>query len=169
MAGDTLLGFDTPSQPLLAITAVTNIHNDYRKIQQYVQDQNNQLILCHRSSLASVARPVHLSVNTELYLAAFKVHSKNPFDFHGNRSIRNRVFLGLPLQLFSAGAYSKTEFIFKYEWRTISVCTLHLTDSTESAALFVAVTLVSQSADEMSSLHYPLTSKSEGVHGTARQ
>lgn len=63
-AADALSGFDTPSQLLPAITAVMNIHNYYNKeIQQHVQDQNNKLTLCHRSSLASVARPLHLSVN----------------------------------------------------------------------------------------------------------
>lgn len=62
-AADALSGFDTPSQLLPAITAVMNIHNYYKEIQQHVQDQNNKLTLCHRSSLASVARPLHLSVN----------------------------------------------------------------------------------------------------------
>lgn len=63
-ATDALSGFDTPSQLLPAITAVTNMHNYYNKeIQQHVQDQNNKLMLCHGTSLASVARPFHLSVN----------------------------------------------------------------------------------------------------------
>lgn len=63
-AADALSGFDTPSQLLPAITAVTNIHNYYNKeIERHVQDQNNKLLLCHRSSLASVARALHLSVN----------------------------------------------------------------------------------------------------------
>lgn len=63
-ATDALSGFDTPSQLLPAITAVTNMHNYYNKeIQQHVQDQNNKLMLCRGTSLASVARPFHLSVN----------------------------------------------------------------------------------------------------------
>lgn len=92
-----------------------SIDNYYNKeIQQHVQDQNNKLLLCHRSSLAPVAKPLHLSVNKQL-CPAFKIHVKNPFDFHGNRSLRKDLFLALTLQLFSAGAYSKTEFIFKCE------------------------------------------------------
>lgn len=98
-----LSGFDTPSQLLPAITAVTNMHNYYNEeIQQHVQDQNNKLTFCHRSSLDSVATSFHLSVNKQLNPAAFKVRGKTPFDFHAERSVRKGYFqLGHTLKICS--------------------------------------------------------------------